>query len=82
LVDIITSMLRIIAYMGNKEFEEIKKSYIVVDAVMRNFEIIGDAAKNIPEEIQEKYPQIPWKKLYILRNLITQEYFGIDYEMI
>ncbi len=46
------------------------------------FEIIGEASKNIPIEVQEKYPEIPWRKMYGLRNLIAHEYFGIDYEMI
>ena len=55
---------------------------MVVDAVVRNFEIIGEAAKNIPDQIKEKYPEIPWKKMYGLRNLISHEYFGVDYEMI
>ncbi|MDZ7741016.1 MAG: HepT-like ribonuclease domain-containing protein [Bacteroidota bacterium] len=55
---------------------------MIVDATIRNFEIIGEASKNIPIEIQEKYPEIPWKKMYGLRNLISHEYFGVDYEMI
>jgi uncharacterized protein with HEPN domain len=46
------------------------------------FEIIGEASKNIPLSIQEKYPEIPWKKMYGLRNLISHEYFGVDYEML
>lgn len=57
-------------------------TYIVVDAVVRNFEIIGEASKKIPTDIQERYPEIPWRKMYGLRNLIAHEYFGIDYEMI
>lgn len=55
---------------------------MLVDAVVRNFEIIGEATRNIPDEIINKYPEIPWKKMYGLRNLISHEYFGIDYEMI
>ena len=82
LEDILTSMLRINEYIGEKEFIEFKQNYMIVDAVVRNFEIIGEASKNIPEEIQKKYPDIPWKKMYGLRNLISHEYFGIDYEMI
>jgi len=80
--DMITSINRIAEYIEDKEFSEFKKSYMIVDAVIRNFEIIGEAAKKIPTEIQEKYPEIPWKKMYGLRNLITHKYFGIDYEMI
>lgn len=55
---------------------------MIVDAVIRNFEIIGEASKNIPSDIQIKYSEIPWKKMYNLRNLISHEYFGIDYAMI
>lgn len=55
---------------------------MVVDAVVRNFEVIGEASKYLPADIKEKYPEIPWKKMYGLRNLISHEYFGIDYEMI
>jgi uncharacterized protein with HEPN domain len=80
--DILTSMLRIREYIGNHRFEQFKRNYLIVDAVVRNFEIIGEASKSIPKKIQKKYPEIPWKKMYGLRNLIAHEYFGIDYEMI
>ncbi len=80
--DMLTSMLRISEYIGNKEFNEFKQNYMAVDAVVRNFEIIGEASKNIPDDIQKKYPEIPWRKMYGLRNLISHEYFGIDYEML
>ncbi len=82
LEDILTSILRIEEYMGDMEFIEFKRNYLVVDAVVRNFEIIGEASKNIPEKIHHKYPSIPWRKMIGLRNLISHEYFGIDYEMI
>jgi uncharacterized protein with HEPN domain len=75
-------MLRIAEYIKNKEFIEFKQNYMAVDAVVKNFEIIGDASKNIPENIQKKYPEVPWRKMYGLRNLISHEYFGIDYEML
>jgi len=80
--DMLTSMLRIEEYIGNIEFKDFKMNYMVVDAIIRNFEIIGEASKNIPIEIKNKYPVIPWRKMYSLRNLISHEYFGIDYEMI
>jgi len=75
-------MLRITGYIDGKNFSDFKKDYMLVDAVVRNFEIIGEASKNIPLSIQEKYPEIPWKKMYGLRNLISHEYFGVDYEML
>lgn len=82
LEDILLSMERIQEYIGELEFVQFKQKYIVVDAVVRNFEIIGEASKHIPGEIIRKYPEIPWKKMYGLRNIVSHEYFGIDYEMI
>lgn len=82
LEDILKSMLRITEYIDGKKFADFKKDYMLVDAVVRNFEIIGEASKNIPLTIQKKHPEIPWKKMYGLRNLISHEYFGIDYEML
>ena len=82
LEDMLQSMDRIEEYLGRLDFKTFKQTYLVVDAIIRNFEIIGEASKNIPTDIQEKYPEIPWKKIYGLRNLIAHEYFGIDYEMI
>jgi len=75
-------MLRIIEYIGDRDFEEFKNNTMVVDAVVRNFEIIGEASNNLPDEIKDKYSEIPWRKMYGLRNLVSHEYFGIDYEMI
>ncbi|MCY7421650.1 MAG: DUF86 domain-containing protein [Chitinophagaceae bacterium] len=49
---------------------------------MRNLEIIGEASKNLPQSLKDKYPQVPWEEMYRLRNRISHEYFGIDYEII
>lgn len=53
-----------------------------MDAVIRNFEIIGEAAKKLSPEFKTKYPQIPWSEMYRLRNRVTHEYFGVDYKII
>ncbi len=82
LEDMLQSMNRVEEYLGELDFRKFKMNHLVVDAIIRNFEIIGEASKNIPTDIQEKYPEIPWRKMYGLRNLIAHEYFGIDYEMI
>src|ERR1035437_1931614 len=82
LEDMFQSMQRIEEYLGDLDFKKFQMTHIVVDAVVRNFEIIGEASRKIPSDIQEEYPDIPWRKMYGLRNLIAHEYFGIDYEMI
>jgi uncharacterized protein with HEPN domain len=71
-------MTRILDYAEGMDILEFKQSHITVDAVVRNFEIIGEASKNLPDQIKEKYPEIPWRKMYGLRNLISHEYFGVD----
>ena len=58
------------------------KDYKTVDAVIRNFEIIGEATKNLPVEVKNKYSQLPWEEMYRMRNKISHEYCGIDYEIL
>ena len=82
LEDIATSMQRVQEYTLGFDFQKFKWDYKTVDAVIRNFEVIGEASKNLPEDIKEKYPNIPWEEMYRLRNRISHEYFGIDYEIL
>lgn len=55
---------------------------MAVDAVVRNLEIIGEAANKIPNTIKEDNSDLPWRQMYGLRNMVIHEYFGIDYEII
>lgn len=82
LEDIQLSMSRISEYIANLDFISFKRDYKTVDAVVRNFEIIGEASKSLPDSIRNKYPMVPWKEMYYLRNKVSHEYFGIDYEII
>ncbi len=50
--------------------------------MIRNFEIIGEASKNLPDFVKDRYEHIPWSEMYYLRNKVSHEYFGIDYEII
>jgi uncharacterized protein with HEPN domain len=80
--DIVLSMERVREYIAGLDFIAFKQDYKTVDAVIRNFEIIGEASKSLPDEFKKKYSQIPWEEMYRLRNRISHEYFGIDYEII
>jgi uncharacterized protein with HEPN domain len=82
LADIQTAISRISEYIQDYSFAEFKSNYKTVDAVIRNFEVIGEAAKNLPAEIKTKYPEVPWEEMYLLRNKVSHEYFGVDYEII
>ena len=76
--DILEAIEKIENYVAGTDFESFKKDSKTVDAVIRNLEIIGEAARNIPEGMKRKYGDIPWRDLVDFRNRITHEYFGIS----
>ena len=53
-----------------------------IDAVVRNFEIIGEAANRIDSDFRDQNPEIEWKRIRGFRNRIVHDYFGIDYEIV
>ena len=63
-------------------FEEFSRDEKTIDAVVRNFEIIGEAANRVEEEIKEQFPTVEWRRIIGLRNRIVHEYFGIDLHII
>lgn len=80
--DILEAIKRIEKYAINLTFQELKKNGLIIDGVVRNLEIIGEAAKNIPARIKEKYSEIEWKKIAGLRDILAHEYFGVDLEVL
>lgn len=75
-------MSRIQEYISGLTLKTFQQDHKTVDAVIRNFEVIGEATKNLPKSVQERYPDTPWSAMYRLRNRLTHEYFGIDHEII
>jgi uncharacterized protein with HEPN domain len=82
LEDINTSINKIRKYTRGMNYSEFKKDHKTVDAVIRNLEIIGEAAGKLPSEFKKKHPQVPWRKMIGLRNRVAHEYFGIDIEIL
>ncbi len=61
-------MKKIERFIKDLSFDEFVKNDLVVDAVIRNLEIIGEAVKNIPEDIRSKYPEVPWRQIAGMRD--------------
>ena len=82
LEDIQTSCAKILRYTGGmnvKKFVGDEKTY---DAVVRNVEIIGEAVKQLPEDMRAQYPQVEWRKIAGLRDIVAHAYFGINDEIL
>ena len=54
----------------------------IQDAVIRRLEVIGEATKNLPADFKNKYPDVPWKKIAGMRDVLIHQYFGVDLELI
>lgn len=81
LEDILESSNNIQSYAGSFSFDELIKDKMRIDAIVRNFEIIGEAAGKIPQEIRDKYPIVEWRRIADFRNVLAHEYFGIKYKI-
>ncbi|MCI0507208.1 MAG: DUF86 domain-containing protein [Gammaproteobacteria bacterium] len=64
------------------DLDRFRASDITIDAVIRNFTIIGEAARQIPSEIEQRYSDVPWHKMRSLRNIVVHEYFGVDMRIV
>jgi hypothetical protein len=80
--DILECMDRISEYTAGMSYETFLDNRLVTDAVVRNLEVIGEAARHIPEEIQRQFPDIPWVEMKGMRNILIHEYFGVSLEIV
>ena len=70
---------KIAAYCGSGR-EEFRKNPMVQDAVIRNFEIIGEAAKRLSEDAKRQTPEVPWRRVAGFRDVLIHQYMGVDLE--
>ena len=76
--DILESIENIEEYVKGQTLEFFSQDKKTFDAVIRNFEIIGEASHHVPDVIRKTYPEVPWQILKDFRNKVAHEYFGVD----
>lgn len=82
LQDIKDSIQKIEAYTKELSLDNFINDEKTIDAVVRNIEIIGEAANNLPLELKNKYSDVPWAEIIGARNKMIHEYFGVDIEIL
>jgi uncharacterized protein with HEPN domain len=80
--DILESLELIAEYVDGVIEEEFRSDQQLQDAVIRRFEIVGEAAKQVPESFRNKYPYVPWRTLAGLRDVLIHQYFGVSIDRI
>jgi uncharacterized protein with HEPN domain len=81
LTDILESVEKIKKYTLGLTYETFIEDSKTLDAVIRNFEIIGEAANRLPDEFKEKYELVDWFRIIGFRNRIVHDYMGVDYKI-
>ena len=76
--DILDAIDRVADYVDDLDEESFAASSLVVDAVLRNLTVIGEATRYLPEEVRGAWPNVPWQDMQGVRNIVVHEYFGVS----
>ncbi|MBW4674217.1 MAG: DUF86 domain-containing protein [Desmonostoc geniculatum HA4340-LM1] len=82
LADIVVACEKVLRYTNSMEFEQFIADDRTFDAVIRNLLIIGEAVKNVPVDVRDRNPEIEWRKIAGLRDILAHTYFQIENEII
>ena len=78
--DMLTAVDKVGRYTRGMDAASFAADEVIVDAVIRNLEVLGEAARNVPGEVRDAHPEIPWKRMVGFRNIVAHVYFGVDLE--
>ncbi len=82
IMDMLIACEKIIKYTKGLSYEDFRRNDMVIDAVVRNIEILGEASKNVSEELRRRYPEVEWREISRTRDKIIHFYFGVDLSII
>ena len=80
--DIIEAVRKIRAFTAGMPLDDVPQDAKTFDAVIRNLEVIGEAVKHLPDDMRRREPEVDWRKIASLRDVLIHEYFGIDAEVV
>ena len=80
--DILSSLEEVEDFTEGLNFEDFLRDRKTINAVIRSLEIIGEAAKKIPEDLRNGHPEMPWKRMTGMRDKLIHEYHGVDLEIV
>jgi len=78
ITDIIEAIETVLEYTAGMTYEQFLSDRRTIDAVIRNFITIGEAASHLPDDLIKIQPDIPWREMRDMRNIVVHEYFGVD----
>jgi len=82
LEDILTAMEETTLFTSGMSFEAFTRDRKTINAVLRSLDVLGEAAKRIPEELRAEAPGVPWRYMTGMRDKLIHEYFGADLEIV
>lgn len=76
--DMLDALRTVQRFTGELSEAQFRADRRTIDAVVRNLEVAGEAARHMPDEVRTRFPELPWQDLADLRNVLSHEYFGVD----